>query len=92
MGIGYKTTSHYNFSANIQKGDFIAIDEDNNGQADHMGFVVARDSYSDNYSGKTYYDYKVAQHTNNYCAWTSSSANGWENAENNGQTYFRVRR
>jgi hypothetical protein len=42
------------------------------------------------YNGSTYYDYKVAQHTNNYHAWTSSSTNGWETLTN--VTYARVRR
>ncbi|EHR33320.1 amidase domain-containing protein [Helcococcus kunzii] len=79
MGISSTTTNHETFSARINKGTIIAADFSNDGDWDHVAFVVAADNYSKNYSGKKYYDYKVAQHTSNYLAWTSSSENGWEN-------------
>lgn len=60
------------------RGDIIANDDDSDGDWDHVGFVVVADNYADWYSGKLYYDYKVAQHTRNYLEWTSSSNNNWE--------------
>lgn len=90
MGVGYTSTSHYSFSSNIQKGDLIALDYDRDGDWNHIGFVTNVDTVSANYGGYTYYDYKVAQHSNNYHAWTSSSTNGWETATN--VNYGRVRR
>ncbi len=80
-GVKYNSTSHYTFSSFIDKGDVIVLDY-GDGTWDHVGFVTAADSYSATYSGKTYYDYKVAQHSSNYHAWTSSSTNGWETVEN----------
>ena len=88
MGVGYKTTSNASFSANIIAGDFIALDKTNDGNWDHIGFVVDKKSTKTN----GYYDYKVAQHTSDYLAWTSSSTNNWENQGANGGTYGRVRR
>ena len=88
MGIGYTTTGNVNFSTDIQTGDFIAADFDSDGDWDHMGFVTDRKSYKNNH----YYNYKVAQHTPDYLAWTSSSDNGWDLAGSDGGTYARVRR
>lgn len=53
--------------------------KNNDEDFDHVAFVVEADNYKANYSGKIYYDYKVAQHTSDYLEWTSSSKNGWEN-------------
>ena len=92
MGIGYTTKNHSEFSQNIQKGDFIAYDRNGDGDMDHNAFVVDKDNYMGTYNGKSYYDYKVAQHTGNYCAWTSSTANSWETLENGTVVYARVRR
>jgi hypothetical protein len=90
MGVGYTTTNHSTFSGNLQAADFIAYDRDRDGDWNHIGFVTSVDSSAGTYNGSTYYDYKVAQHTNNYHAWTSSSTNGWETLTN--VTYARVRR
>ena len=86
MGIGYKTNSHYNFSNNIIKGDLIGVDFASDGGWDHIGFVTERDGYVGSYG---YYDYRVAQHSDNYHAWTSRPENHWETA---GGTYARIRR
>lgn len=88
MGVGYSTTSHSSFSSNIAKGDFIAADFKNDGDWDHMGFVTDKKSSKSN----GYYDYKIAQHTKNYHAWTSSSTNSWEDIGTEGGKYGRVRR
>ncbi|MCM3702882.1 amidase domain-containing protein [Paenibacillus macerans] len=90
MGVGFTTSDHYSFSSKLQAGDFIAYDKYRDGDWNHIGFVTAVDSKSGTYNGYTYYDYKVAQHTTNYHAWTSSSTNGWETLSN--VTYGRVRR
>lgn len=88
MGVGYTTTSNASFSSNIQNGDFIVADYENDGDWNHMGFVTDKKSSKTN----GYYDYKVAQHTSNYHAWTSSDTNGWENIGTDGGKYGRVRR
>ncbi|WP_342565125.1 amidase domain-containing protein [Paenibacillus sp. FSL R7-0345] len=92
MGVGYTSKSHSSFSSAIAAGDFIAADFEGDGDWNHIGFVTSKSSSSGSYGGKTYYDYKVAQHTNNYHAWTSSSTNGWETIEDDNGTYGRVRR
>ncbi|MCI8426003.1 MAG: hypothetical protein HFJ03_00410 [Lachnospira sp.] len=87
MGIDYSTTSHYNFSVNLRAGDFIALDISNDGSWNHIGFVCE----SDNYLTNGYYDYFVAQHSDDYLAWTSTDVNGWENQESEGNRYGRIR-
>lgn len=89
MGVGYTTKDHYYFSQNIKKYDFIAYDKASDGSWDHIAYVVADNNYVGNYG---YYDYRVAQHTTNYVAWTSSSTNNWEKIGWQGGTYGRVRR
>jgi hypothetical protein len=66
------------FTGDISTGDFITADWENDGIWDHMGFVTQRDSYEGLYGTMTYYDFRVAQHSNDYLAWTSSSTNGWD--------------
>lgn len=88
MGIGYETKNNSKFSANIKKGDFIGFDKNNDGNCDHIGFITAVASTKTN----GYYDYKVAQHTNNYNTWTSSDENSWETLQASGYTYYRIRR
>lgn len=53
--------------------------------------MTQADDYTENYGGKIYFDYKVAQHTSDSHVWTSSSTNGWENLENKGHTYRLIR-
>lgn len=89
MGVGYKTRSHSSFAANIKKYDFITYDDTYDGEWDHMAYVTADDTYVGSYG---YYDYKVAQHSIDYHAWTSSSTNNWEKIGPNGGMYGRVRR
>lgn len=91
MGIGYRTNSHETFSANLQKGDFIASDNDGNGSWDHMGFVTDVGAGICTSTGN-FTNYKVAQHSSNYHEWVSSDKNNWENIEKKGGKYARVRR
>lgn len=88
MGIIFTTTNHYYFSKNIYAGNFIALDKDGNGDWDHIGFVTYEDNYVGSYG---YFDYRVAQHTDNYHAWASSYKNKWETYEALGARYARVR-
>ncbi len=88
MGVSNKTKTHKTFAANLKAGDFITCDFKSDGDWDHMAFVTKRDSSAGSYG---YIDYKVAQHTSNYYAWTSSSTNGWETYSGKG-TYAIVRR
>lgn len=89
MGVGYKGRNHSSFAASIRKYDFIAYDKTSDGQWDHMAYVNADDNYVGSYG---YHDYKVAQHSNDYHAWTSGSTNNWEKIAPQGDTYGRVRR
>ncbi len=70
----YSTMYHNNFVTNIRKGSFIAYDKASDGDWDHAGFVTDKSATYSSTLG--YYDYKVAQHTNNYNAWASSNDNG----------------
>lgn len=45
MGIGYTTNNHKNFSQHLERGDIIGLDKQNNGDRDHMAFVVDRNNY-----------------------------------------------
>lgn len=83
---GNEYTSFYTFSTKLNRGDFIAFDGEKDGDWNHVGFVTAIGSYG-NYSyiddsnvlrAKYYRNFKVAQHSKDYHAWTSSDTNGWE--------------
>lgn len=87
MGVGYSTTNHRDFSFNIGRGDFIALDNSNDGSWDHMGFVTAAGTDLC-YQNGSYRDYKVAQHSTDYHDWVSNNK-GWANT---GQRLGRVRR
>ncbi len=89
MGVGYTTTNHNSFSLNIAKGDFISLDENNDGQWDHMGFVADHKPLVQLVNGQ-YSDYMVAQHSSNYLLWASHANNNWP--RQNGAKYARVRR
>ena len=92
MGVKYTTDNHYDFSSNIQAWDFIGYDQNNDWQIDHMAFVTNKDWFPANWWGKTYYNYRVAQHTNNYLRWVDDDRNWWEKLEDKWYTYARVRR
>ncbi|UQK60722.1 amidase domain-containing protein [Ezakiella coagulans] len=88
MGVVLTRDNHRNFSANVFRGSIIAADFRNDGDWDHIAFVTAADGYVGDYG---YYDYKVAQHTDNYHRWTSNSDNNWENIGGDGGLYGRIR-
>ena len=75
FGLYYSSTSHYSFSYNVAAGDVICLDYYNDGGWDHLGFVAQKSSYN---SSLGYYDYIVAQHTNNYYLLVSAPSNKWE--------------
>ena len=77
-GVDYTYFAHNPFANKLQKGDYITEDKLNDGDWDHMAFVVSIGSMTS--SG--YRDYQVAQHTDNYLAWASSSTCGWDTLEN----------
>lgn len=92
FGVSNSTKSNREFSAILSAGSIIAFDSSDDGDWDHVAFVTESDNYIGTYSGYTYFDYKVAQHTRNYHAWTSSSENNWEKIGSNGGRYALVRR
>lgn len=90
FGVIYSTYIHSAFAVSINVGSVIAADWTWDGDWDHVGFVTAKDSSTGNYNRLTYYDYKVAQHTADYHAWTSSSTNNWEYIGSDGGRYGKV--
>lgn len=97
QGVYFTTRNHYEFSQHIMRGDFIAGDWSSDGDWDHTAFVVKKLSTVKQYKNlgdgisRNYYDYTVAQHTNDYFAWTSTEFNEWETVGDDGGTYARVR-
>lgn len=91
MGVTFTTRNHHTFSTKVVAGDMIALDFDSDGSWDHVAFVVQDENFEDNYHGKRYFDYKVAQHTINYVGWVSETYNRWELAEDQGSTYAIIR-
>lgn len=91
FGTNMTTKNHRVFSAQLHPGSVIAFDSSDDGDWNHVAYVTDSDNYTANYSGKVYYDYKVAQHTKNYLCWTSYSLNKWEELENSGARYAVVR-
>lgn len=92
FGVSNSTLSHREFSTILSSGSIITFDSSDDGDLDHVAFVTQSDNYISDYNGYSYFDYKVAQHTRNYHAWTSSSENNWEKIEDNGGRYGLVRR
>lgn len=91
-GVFYSTTDHFEFSKRILKGDVIGYDRAGAGKWNHMAFISDADNnwawYTlKNGERKAYYDYKVAQHSGKYLAWTSTQENGWDDAEGGTFTY-----
>lgn len=81
---GNKRTAFIKFSNAVKKGSFIAFDKTNDGDFDHNAFVSHVHHKGEDkrrpieYHGKTYLDFKVAQHSNDYNAWVSAGKNSWE--------------
>ena len=93
MGVGYTTNNNNDFSKNIKKGDFVALDFDNNGTWDHLGFVTDKKTSPACYWNGDYIDYKIAQHSDNYNAWGSDkNENNWPKKGTQGAKYARIRR
>lgn len=99
MGVGYKTNRMMNFSMNIQVGDAIALDNNSDGDWDHMGFVTYKNNYAGSYQLDnmimTYNDFVIAQHSSNYNRWVSEDGNSWDRYDwtfGGTGTYGRVRR
>ena len=75
---------HRSFSLYLKKGCFISYDKQDDGDWDHMAFVCDVKKFSDKLG---YADYKVAQHSGSYCAWTSTNDNDWDLLE---KTYKKL--
>ena len=88
-GVDYSVKSHRSFANYLQPGDFIAFDRNSDGDWNHIGFVCYKDATERTYNGKTYYDYKVAQHSSNYYSYAST--NGWPSSEDKNETYGVIR-
>lgn len=86
VGPGRGPSQYSQFTQLAVRGDFIGVDKGGDGGIDHTGFITAKGA-PDN---KGVYDLKIAQHTKNYNAWTSSAINGWENIDV-GEKYYFIR-
>lgn len=87
---GNEYSSFLQFSNKIVWGDFIAFDQNSDGDWNHVGFVTHVGSLG-TYSGKYYKNFRVAQHSTNYLKWVSDSGNGWEDLDGSA-TFAIVRR
>ena len=101
MGTSGNTCKDFKkFSAKILAGDFIAFDETNDGEWDHVGYVTEKGRYGTypylDYDGstkqKSYTNFCVAQHSKDYYAWINSRINAWELLDNGVNVYAIVRR
>ena len=91
-------TSFPTFASKLMWGDFIALDKENDGSWNHMGFVCDIGSYGTYTYTKSgvqyslyYRNFRVAQHTDNYLAWANSEINKWDEYHGTGK-YAIVRR
>lgn len=99
MGVQYYSTDLYAWSKKITVGDPIALDSNNDGVYEHIGYItgISNDYKSQEYENNGvcgiihYNDFKVAQHTDNYNAWASTSTNGWELAVRDGARYAIIK-
>lgn len=97
MGVYVRTTDITEWANGLHQGDFIALDKNNDGSWDHIGYV--RDVSSNRYSHVddpnnnmtiSVRDVKIAQHTTDYNKWMSEKGNGWGTYYRKG-AYGRVR-
>ena len=86
-----KTNNLRTFSGKLLPGDFIGLDETGDGDVNHVGFVTHTGTYK-TYNGKYYKDFKVAQHTTDYCEWVSAEKNHWEDYDGGKSAYYVLRR
>ncbi|EIK74058.1 MULTISPECIES: amidase domain-containing protein [Gardnerella] len=77
MGYGFSTSYWGMLVDNVRDGDFIGVDESNDGTVDHIGFVFLKSN------GRL----RIAQHTENYLDWDKN----WYSFNGEG-AYYRVRR
>lgn len=80
MGSTYRTTNWKYLKANVVPGDFIGYDQTNDGEVDHIAFIYDKDGSK----------VSIAQHTDNYIRWDSST--GWPKLQNGTLRYYRIRR
>jgi hypothetical protein len=78
FGVKSTTTSFPTFSKKVKKGSFIGYSQYGDGKWNHIAFVTGKSTNKKTTSGVTYYDFKVAQHSDDYNLWVSNSNNGWE--------------
>ncbi len=84
--VAYSCSTIYSFTNNLSAGNAIALDETNDGDWDHVAFVVNKATVATG----GYFDCRIAQHTSNYCEWISSSKNKWESYSGSCK-YARIR-
>lgn len=78
FGVKSTTTSFYTFSTKVKKGSFISYDKENDGKWNHMAFVTDKSGTVKKTEGVKYYNFRVAQHSDEYNAWVSADENHWE--------------
>ncbi len=78
------------FSQNVKVGDIIILDSNNDNSWDHVGFVTAISTTLGTYTdedgkSRSYYNFKVAQHSNNYHLQVNDNNNDWEKSSGTGR-------
>jgi len=78
FGIDYKNSKSFDtYSNKLSKGDVITYDMTNDGDWDHLGYVVAMGSQITDMGPLhfSFRNFKIAQHSNDYCKWADET--GW---------------
>lgn len=75
------------FSQSVKVGDIIILDSNNDNSWDHIGFVSVISTTLGTYidedgKSRSYYNFKVAQHSNNYHLQVNDNNNDWEKFRN----------
>lgn len=80
--------NHLGFSEALRIGDVALIDQANDNQWTHAGFVTDLEPAAGQHWNGYYRNYKIAQHSTNNHRWTTAIQNSW----NNGRRWGFVRK
>jgi len=80
------------FSKNVKVGSLIFLDQNDDGDYNHGGVVTYKAATMEAHTKDdgtilSYYDFVIAQHTDNYNGWVSEEYNHWENCTSTRSRY-----
>ncbi len=81
----FQSTVYSTFTSKLKPGSFIGIDYTGDGSWEHVGYVTRVNSYTTN----GYYNHIIAQHSDNYYAYASTTL--WPTYEDGLCTYIVIR-